>query len=309
MKNKSLKYLIALLVFFLPAITTWAQEAGDAKADPYFYDRLFSNGLFIAAAIVIVGAVFALFSLLNVMIKVQQLKIYEKEGLDSYLEAAKKPTESWWSRQYKKWTDAVPIEKEKDVLLDHNYDGIRELDNSLPPWWVAMFYLSIGFAVVYFSYYHILDYGPSSAEEYEMEQEKAQEQVQAYLATQANLVDETNAELLTDEQSLAMGKSIYDVNCVSCHGAQGEGGIGPNFADKYWIHGGDVKDLFRTIKYGVPEKGMISWKSQLRASDMHRVASYILSMQGTNPPNQKEPQGTTQRSLSKNIYYERNRAN
>lgn len=290
MKNKLFKYLMALLAITFPLFAE-AQEAAEQASDPYFYDRLFTNGLFIAAAIVIVGAVFALFNLLNVMIKVQQIRIYEKEGLESFLEAAKKPKKNWWKSQYKKWTNVVPIEKEQDILMDHDYDGIRELDNSLPPWWVAMFYISIGFALVYFTYYHITGAGPSSSEEYEMEMERAEEQVQAFLATQANLVDETNAELLTDDQSLSLGKSIYDVNCLSCHGAMGEGGIGPNFTDKYWLHGGDIKDLFRTIKHGVPEKGMISWKSQLRASDIHRVASFILSLQGTNPPNAKEPQG------------------
>ncbi|MEN0006618.1 MAG: cbb3-type cytochrome c oxidase N-terminal domain-containing protein [Bacteroidota bacterium] len=290
MKNKIKYYPLALLLVVVPTLG-WAQEAVDVNADPYFYQRFFSNGLFIAAAIVIVGAVSALFSLLNTMIQVQQLKIYEKEGIESFLEAKKQPTESWWKRQYKKWTNVVPIEKEQDILLNHDYDGIKELDNSLPPWWVAMFYLSIGFAVLYMGYYHFTDMGHGSAKEYEIEMQQAEERVQAYLATQANLVDETNAELLTDEQSLAMGKSIYDVSCVSCHGPAGEGGIGPNFTDKYWLHGGDIKDVFKTIKYGVPEKGMISWKAQLRASDMHRVASYILSMQGTNPPNGKEPQG------------------
>ena len=175
--------------------------------------------------------------------------------------------------------------------MDHNYDGIRELDNSLPPWWVALFYISIAFAVVYYTYYHIAGMGLSSHEQYEQEVEEAKEAVALFLSRQANLVDETNVEVLTDEGEVALGKTIYDVNCVACHGTLGEGGVGPNFADEYWISGGDIKDLFRTIKYGVPEKGMISWQAQLRPAEMQRVASYILTFQGTDPPNAKEPQG------------------
>jgi cytochrome c oxidase cbb3-type subunit 3 len=105
-------------------------------------------------------------------------------------------------------------------------------------------------------------------------------------------VNESNVEMLIDESELALGETIFTTKCTPCHGMAGEGNsIGPNLTDEYWLNGGGIKNVFKTIKYGVPEKGMISWKSQLRASDMHRVASYILSLQGTNPPNAKEPQG------------------
>ncbi|MDX1409282.1 MAG: cytochrome c, partial [Saprospiraceae bacterium] len=112
-----------------------------------------------------------------------------------------------------------------------------------------------------------------------------------YLAGQADEIDETNVELLTSASDIEQGKEIYTMQCVVCHGTQGEGGVGPNFADQYWIHGGDIKDLFRTIKYGVPEKGMISWSALLRPSEMQQVASYILTFQGTSPTNPKAPQG------------------
>jgi cytochrome c oxidase cbb3-type subunit 3 len=175
--------------------------------------------------------------------------------------------------------------------MDHNYDGIRELDNSLPPWWVAMFYLTIGFAFVYIGYMHFSDYGLSSIQEYELEMEQAEEAVQAYLSRQSNLVDESNVEMLTDQADLEAGKIIFQTQCAVCHGTMGEGGIGPNMTDNYFIHGGTIKDAFKTVKYGVPEKGMISWSSQLSAGDMAKVSSYILTLVGTNPPNQKEPQG------------------
>lgn len=289
MKNKTL-ITISVLFFGLSGISPLlGQDAGGA--DPHFYDRLMGNGLLLFAAAVVIGAVLAIFHLLNVVVKMQQLQIYQENGLDDYLEAVKAPKEPLWRRLYRKWTNVVPVEKEQDIMFDHAYDGIRELDNSLPPWWVAMFYISIIVGVVYFSYYHIFQYGPSSAEAYEMEMQQAEEDIKAFMATQADQIDENNVTLLSEENQLAIGKSIYDANCLVCHGAQGEGGVGPNFADAYWIHGGSINDLFRTIKYGVPEKGMIAWSSQLRPSEMQQVASFILGMQGTNPPNQKAPQG------------------
>jgi cytochrome c oxidase cbb3-type subunit 3 len=278
------------LLVLLSQVPMQAQDA-QAAADPNFSERFLANGMLLFGGLVVVGAVLAVFHLLNVVVKMQQIQIYQENGLDAYLEKVKAPKEPLWDRLYKRWTDAVPVEKEDDIMFEHSFDGIRELDNSLPPWWVAMFYITITIGVVYFGYYHILGYGPSSAEKYEAQMERADEQVKAYLASQANLVDETNVTALTDEGQVALGKSIYDANCLACHGPMGEGGVGPNLTDQYWIHGGDIKDVFSTIKYGVPEKGMISWQAQLRASEMQQVASYILTMQGTNPPNGKEPQG------------------
>ncbi len=290
MKNNQIKYILTLLPVLGLAASAWAQDA-PAGETPYFYESLLSNSLLIVSGAVILGALGALVYLLNVMVKVQQIKIYQEEGLEAFLEEAKKPQESLWKRLYKRWTNVVPVEKEKDILFDHEYDGIRELDNSLPPWWVALFYITIAFGVVYLFYYHVSGSGLSSQEEYELEMEKAEEAVAAFVARQGDQVDETNVVVLEDENEISLGKAIYEVNCVACHGALGEGGIGPNFSDEYWIHGGDIKDLFRTIKYGVPEKGMISWQTQLRPAEMQRVASYILTFQGTNPPNGKAPEG------------------
>lgn len=294
MKNKSFKLILLALPVLLFSANARGQAAeGTAGNNPFFYDGLLSYGLIALVAAIFIAALVALYNLLNIMVKVQQIRIYQEQGMEAYLEEVQKPQESFWQRLYKRWTNVVPVEKEEDILFDHEYDGIRELDNVLPPWWVAMFYITIAFGVAYYTYYHFTGAGPSSAEEYKMEIERADQAVQAYLATQSSLVDETNVELLTDEQSLAAGKAIYEGKgtCFTCHGMMGEGGIGPNMTDAYWIHGGGIKDLFKTIKYGVPEKGMISWKDQLRPGEMHQVASYILSLQGTNPPNAKEPQG------------------
>lgn len=300
MKNNIWKYVGATALLLLVAMVIYAQDAavvgnGGGSADPYFYQRSFRTILLIAGGIVILGALFELSNLLGVIAKEQQRKMYREQGLEAYLEEAEvKPKvrkESFWSRMYKRWTAAVPVEKEQDVMLDHEYDGIRELDNSLPPWWVAMFYITIAFAVVYMTYYHFTGMGPSSREEFEMQMADAEEAVQAYLAGQATTVDENTVVALTDDQSLAFGQTIFETQCATCHQVTGAGDIGPNLTDEYWIHGGSINDVFATIKYGVPEKGMISWKTQLRPTDMQRVASYILTLQGTDPPNQKAPEG------------------
>jgi cytochrome c oxidase cbb3-type subunit 3 len=191
-------------------------------------------------------------------------------------------------------TDAVPVEKEEDVLMDHEYDGIHELDNNLPPWWLYGFYFSIVFGVVYVINYHFTDNGKLQIEEYVAEMEAAEEAKAAFVATQENTVDESNVELLTDASDLAAGGKTFKLYCAPCHGENGgsmPGGVGPNLTDDYWIHGGSVTDIFKTIKYGVPEKGMVSWQAQLNPTQIQQVSSYIKSLKGTNPENAKEPQG------------------
>ncbi|MDX2283134.1 MAG: cbb3-type cytochrome c oxidase N-terminal domain-containing protein [Bacteroidia bacterium] len=203
--------------------------------------------------------------------------------------AERKPVLSW-SHISKKLTDAVPIEKEADIDLGHDYDGIRELDNSLPPWWKWGFYITIGYAAIYLVVFHLTgDW--SSKQEYDDEVALAEVQKQEYLKTAANLVDESSVTMLSDAAALASGKEIYTANCAVCHGAEGQGGIGPNMTDAYWIHGGSVGKVFATIKYGVPAKGMIPWEGTLKPQQIQQVASYILSLQGTNPPNPKAPEG------------------
>lgn len=200
----------------------------------------------------------------------------------------------FWSRFNRSMTDAVPIEEEGTVMTDHEYDGIKELDNNLPPWWLYGFYVSIVFAFIYFGYYHVGGDGPSSAEEYAMEMEEAEAAIAAVAASSDNVIDESNVELLTDADALASGAKAFKLNCAPCHGETGgsmPGGVGPNLTDDYWLHGGTVTDIFRTIKYGVPAKGMVPWEAQLSPTKIQEVASYIKSLRGTNPPNAKEPQG------------------
>ncbi len=190
-----------------------------------------------------------------------------------------------------KLNNSVAIEKEADIMLDHDYDGIKELDNNLPPWWKYGFYLTIVFAFIYMFRFHVFHTGKLQLAEYDQQLLEAKYEMEAYRKQAANLVDENNATLLTDNASLASGKSIFTTNCVACHGNAGEGGVGPNLTDDFWLHGADIKDVFKTIKYGYPEKGMKSWQQDLGAKQIHEIASYIKSLGGTNPPNAKEPEG------------------
>jgi cytochrome c oxidase cbb3-type subunit 3 len=194
-------------------------------------------------------------------------------------------------RLYKKIVGGKPMEEEQEIILDHNYDGIKELDNDLPPWWVWGFYATILFAVIYLARFHIFN-GVDQETEYEQEVVAAQLAIEEYKKTAKDLVDINTVVLLTDAEDLNAGKAVFELNCVACHKADGGGGIGPNLTDKHWILGGGIKNVFKTISEGGRDgKGMIAWKQSLKPAEMAQVASYVLSMQGTTPADPKAPEG------------------
>ena len=198
---------------------------------------------------------------------------------------------SGWDGLMHSLTNAKEIEHEEDILLDHDYDGIQELDNDLPPWWVWLYYLTIFFAFAYIVRFYVMD-GPTQAEEYEIEMAEAKQEVEEYIKNTPDLVNLDNVELLTDASSLEEGNKIFQANCAACHTADGGGLIGPNLTDKYWILGGGIKDIYKTISNGGrPGKGMISWSSTIRPTQRQQVASYVISLQGTTPQNPKAPEG------------------
>ncbi|MBT8383575.1 MAG: c-type cytochrome, partial [Ignavibacteria bacterium] len=187
-------------------------------------------------------------------------------------------------------TKSTPIEREKDILFDHSYDGIKELDSKIPPWFTWLFYITIFFSIYYMLHYHVLETGELMADEYNEEMRIAVEEKEALMESGA-FVNEETVTLLTEEVALLSGKEIYDENCVACHASDGGGIVGPNITDEYWIHGGGIKNVFKVIKYGIVEKGMIAWQTQLNPNQMQEVSSYVLSFQGTTPAAPKQPEG------------------
>ena len=249
------------------------------------------NLALIMGAIVILGVILSLFKMNMMLLEAQKVSALKEHGVEIAHGIDKVKEKSFLEKAYEWSVALIPVGKESSIDLGHNYDGIRELDNKLPPWWLGIMYGSIIFGVIYLYHYHFSGEDRGTLSEYAQEMEEAEEMKNAFLANSADNVNENNVTALTDELALSEGKSIFTANCVACHGLLGEGTIGPNFTDEYWIHGGGIKNLFKTIKYGVPEKGMIAWSTQMGPAAMQKVASYILTLEGTDPPNQKEKEG------------------
>lgn len=276
--NKTLIAFVVLLMIGAGSITTLDPENSvDILSNPTYW-------LVALALFFLVVGFMATFEALEAMKKM--IKGQEETAAEEIEEE-----DDWVDSILHKLTDAAPLDKEEDVATDHEYDGIRELDNNLPPWWLAGFYLSMLFAVIYLLQYHVFKTEPLSAEELKIELAEAEAATAEYLKNAANLVDESTVEMLSDQSRLVAGGEIFAKNCAVCHANDGGGGVGPNLTDNYWIHGNDIKDVFKTVKYGVPAKGMVPWKDQLNAGQMQEVASYVLSLVGTTPANPKEAQG------------------
>ena len=198
---------------------------------------------------------------------------------------------TWLSTTYKKLLGQKPVEEEHEIILDHNYDGIKELDNSLPPWWLYGFYASIIFGAIYLLRYHVFN-GDTQFDELETEYAEAKIAIENYKKNAKDLVDINTVQILTELSDLKAGQAIFETNCVACHKADGGGGIGPNLTDNYWISGGGIKDVFRTVSEGGRDgKGMIAWKTMLKPAEMAQVSSYVLQFQGTTPAEPKAPEG------------------
>lgn len=245
-----------------------------------------SSSTFYVLATVIFLELFIIIALLiniKFLLKNEKEKVLEESGVSAA--EAKKSQLSWWD----KFNSLRPITQEAELDLGHEYDGIRELNNRLPPWWIYGFYVTIIFAAIYLYRFHVSHTGPSSKEEYDRSVAAAELKIQEYLKMKGDAVDENTVKLLTSKEDLAEGKLIFTKSCVTCHTETGGGNIGPNLTDDYWLHGNDIKSVFKTIRYGI--NAMPPWQNQYSNKQIALVASYVKSLHGTNPPNPKAPQG------------------
>jgi len=199
--------------------------------------------------------------------------------------------QQWYKKLMQMLTKSVPLESEPALLLDHDYDGIKELDNDLPPWWTYLFIGTIIFAAVYLVRFEILD-GDTQETEYAKEVAAANIAIEKWKKTAPDLMDEKTVTRLTEPADLAIGKEIYQTNCAACHRADGGGQIGPNLTDDHWVLGGGIKNIFHTLVNGGRDgKGMVAWRGTLKPKEMQHVASYVMSLQGSNPIDPKAPEG------------------
>lgn len=284
-----------VILFLLAGMgTVYAQATGDAAtaetvaAPPLtayqFNSTMITTILIIAMAI----EVFVIFYLLKWIKFFTGIQAFEERrrvaaGEDPDL-VKKGGFKAWWAKINK----FRSMREESDLETGHEYDGIKELDNATPPWFTWSFLATIVFGIIYIWYYNTT--GLSQEEEYARAVEIADRKMQAVMASQANSVDENTVTML-DAAGIAAGKTIFTANCAACHSANGGGGIGPNLTDAFTLHGGTIKEVFHTVKYGVIDKGMQAWSSMLSPTQIAEVSSFIVSIQGTNVAGGKEPQG------------------
>lgn len=283
---------LVVLAIILAEISLENSDKNAFEVYPYLW-LILSMILLIGIAIEV--SVAALYSVLH-----KSLTPDARAQFDLTENAKKVAKLEWWRKLYNKSLDKKPVEREGEILLDHDYDGIRELDNNLPPWWLYGFYATIIIAFAYMFNYHVLG-GTTQTEEYLTEVADAELEIAEYKKNAKGLLTINTVELLTEEGDLTTGKSIYLANCIACHKADGGGGIGPNLTDPYWILGGGIKNVFNTItEGGRPGKGMISWKSDLKPEEIAQVSSYVLSLNGTTPAEPKEPEGELYEDTNEN---------
>ena len=289
-KNKSSKAMAIVLTLGLTllSLVSSAQETATTAADAMKpaiidYGGMNSTGFWTLATVILIELVAICFIMFFIN-RIQQELLPQSVKKASQLS-------SWWANLDKKFfTKAVAVEKEADVLLDHDYDGIKELDNSLPPWWKYGFYITIFVGFIYLLNFHVLGYGQNPTQEYESEMEKASIALEIYNSKNADKIDEKNLKMPA-QAGIDNGKEIFSSVCWTCHGKQGEGGAGPNLTDNYWIHKGSLTDIYMSIKKGYPDKGMQAWEKNYSPKEILNLSAYIMTLKGTNPPNPKAPQG------------------
>lgn len=276
---------VPLLFFAFYGIIEFAVDSGDRPAfisNPYIL-ILLAFFLFLLIVLETVGG--AVKQVLFRLMTPEERE--EKERLDNL----PLKEHEWYKKLMKKLTKTKSIDEEHELVMNHEYDGIKELDNDLPPWWTYLFYATIIFSVVYLAKYELFG-GDTQIDEYNKKMELARIQIEEYKKNAPDLLTADQVTVLTEPADIAAGQALFETNCVACHKADGGGSIGPNLTDEYWILGGSIKDIFNTIMEGGRDgKGMIAWKQQIKPSDIQKISSYIITLQGTNPPDAKAAEG------------------
>ncbi len=278
-KNLSSKYMLLPFLFLTTPLAAQTESSTGISQATAFYVVI---GLLIIVSLLVILLAFNIVSLLKAVVQ-KEMSPEKKASME------KEP--SWFAKTWAKWNDLKPLEEEQDIMLDHDYDGIKELDNHLPPWWKALFYLSIVYAVIYLMVFHVFKSAPLQEEEYEIEMALAQAAKSNMEQTIVVDFDESNVPFNDDAEALADGKKFFEAQCGMCHKADGGGLAGPNLTDDYWKHGGSMTDIYNVIKNGVPNTAMISWESKLNPIRLQNVASYVKSLRGNNPPGALPPDG------------------
>lgn len=293
-KSSTSTKVFTTLAFLVISTGAFAADGGNTTSevsDTIAGIKAASFYALISAIVVEITILFFLIANLRFLLKSEKAAL-EVTNADGVVVEQESKWEKWWD----KVNSFRPIKEEAQIDLGHNYDGIRELDNKLPGWWLYGFYTCIIFACIYLWRFHVSHTGLSSKEELQVALAKGEKEKEEYLKTAANNVDEKTVKYLDAEADLAAGKALFTQNCVACHGDNASGlvggnpGTGPNLTDDYWIHKGSINDIFYTIKYGWPDKGMKSWKEDFSPMKIAQLASYIKSMHGKNAKG-KDPQG------------------
>lgn len=288
-----MKLKFAILSILLPLTSAFGAEEEVTKeaAKPFFNVIGLSFQDFLAITLLVGVVALTIFILFQVAVIRRQMKLMMKMK-ESGDKNAVLDEETWTQRTYRKFLGLKPMSMEGELIMDdHEYDGIHELKNGMPPWLQAFFGVTILFAIVYWMYFIVLEKGPNQYEAYQIQMELAEKEKEMRRNQMSFNIDENNVELLMDPSDIASGKNIFIENCATCHKDKGEGDTGPNLTDEYWIHGGGIKNVFKTIKIGYPQNSMPGWEDKLNPLQIQRVASFVISLQGTNPPNAKSPQG------------------
>jgi cytochrome c oxidase cbb3-type subunit III len=284
-RNKILGILLLPGLLLISSMATAQNDTTQAVTTTTIgYGSLGSTGFWLIMTVILVEMITILFLLFSIRRLQAELMPESKRKKQFDLKA------TWAKLDSKLFTKAVSIEKEKDVLLDHDYDGIKELDNALPPWWKYGFIFTVVVGFIYLLNFHVLGIGLDPEQEYQQELVMAKKAKEKYDAMNADKIDENNIQM-PDAAGIAAGKEIYTATCWPCHGKLGEGGAGPNLTDDHWIHKGSLSDIYTSIKTGYPDKGMQGWEKNYSAKDINNLAGFIRSIRGTNPPNAKAAQG------------------